>query len=418
MKVRAYTSNHIGEEITSKLSKRVPGKKAFVVLLALLWTHETLLHYFTIVVAKVPIIGFLLQSITAPVLMGGCALLAIPYISKFIKTKEIVLSLIIVIVSLCTWAFNTKYSEPFGNIIVAFLIGCVPLYFVGKALINEIQNESEMWFLYNLSLLSVISTILVCYISGFTLEAEWSSNMSIPYILLPHMLLILAFTFEKVTPINIAVFLIGLVFMLFLGNRGSLVCLLTYILILVIHSYRASKLNKKITMLIAAVAIALFVAMTNMYDTIIAYLYTTALKSGLSVRVFDFVTGSMQNSDSGRSVIQVSLLKAIKANPFGYGLAADQYLVGSYSHNIIIEFWVEYGVFIGTFLAVIIIFLLFSALKNKAFDWPVKRVLWLLICVGFVKLFISGTYLTEPYFYVLLGLCANLSPTRLHALRK
>lgn len=391
------------------IGEKVPGRGAFVLLLSVLWTYESLYRYLLIAINQLPLIGSELQQIVNIFILLSLVLLSIRYIIRFVNITDIIVVLIIILVSFAMLVFNPVYSFAFEDIALTFLTGCLPLYFVGKAMKDDIQNEDEMRYFYWLSLISVVTTVLYIYIVGFTLQAEWQSNMYFPYVFLPHLLLIFIQITKKITIINIAVFILGLSYIIILGNRGSLVCLILFVLIILIRDFLVSKSKKKLISIFIVVMISMLVYVFNLFEKLIVYLYSLSNNIGLSTKTLDLISGRIEFSDSGRTYILSNLFEVIRENPFGYGIAADRYFVGAYAHNIVVELWVEFGIFLGSMIFIALIALIIRALAKKSCDFQTKQIVWLFIITGFVKLFISGSYLSEPYIYVLIGLCSSLA---------
>ena len=103
-------------------------------------------------------------------------------------------------------------------------------------------------------------------------------------------------------------------------------------------------------------------------------------------------------------IITETIINLIKTKPLtGYGIMADRfYLIDSYAHNLFLELWVHFGVFFGSLIAFAFIYL--PAKNLKKLDDSTKMFIVMLMCMLFSKLMFSGTYLTERYLYLMLGI--------------
>ena len=131
----------------------------------------------------------------------------------------------------------------------------------------------------------------------------------------------------------------------------------------------------------------------------------------MSTRVFQTFLGEFSSGtslDSGRLEIQKELIRQIKINPFGYGLGGDRVFTGWYAHNIFLELIVQFGIFIGGFLCVFLVYIVISSLRKARAEMQILSILLLFICTGLIKLLISGSYLIEPYFFLLLGFAISI----------
>ena len=118
--------------------------------------------------------------------------------------------------------------------------------------------------------------------------------------------------------------------------------------------------------------------------------------------------GELISNDSGRdeNVYSVVRPKIMESPIVGWGIGADRYFLdGSYSHNIFIEVFVHYGIFIGTALFAWLFFfyfrMIFSSRTKRTPDE--KEMLVMMFLYGFVPLLVSGSYLIEFRFWVMLG---------------
>lgn len=110
---------------------------------------------------------------------------------------------------------------------------------------------------------------------------------------------------------------------------------------------------------------------------------------------------------SGRDQIYNLVLKEIHENPImGIGIAGDRRIIGTgYAHNIFIEILGNFGLIVGRILIVVLLVLIVKSLFRRDKQYTNLVVIWL--SLGFFHLMISGTYLTNIKFWILLGLLFN-----------
>jgi O-antigen ligase len=127
---------------------------------------------------------------------------------------------------------------------------------------------------------------------------------------------------------------------------------------------------------------------------------------GFSTRIFQYLLEGEFSVSNARSVLADTVVQAIWEKPiFGHGLMGDRVVTGGYyAHNILLEFLCHYGVFIGSFLLVAAFMIptvaTFRSRKKESFHF-----LLMMTCLVFIKLMMSGSYLLEADFFLLLGLC-------------
>ena len=78
-----------------------------------------------------------------------------------------------------------------------------------------------------------------------------------------------------------------------------------------------------------------------------------------------------------------------------------------YTHNILLEIIGNFGIIIGSILIILLIFLIVRSLLSKEKKYTNLIIIWL--SLGFFHLMVSGSYLTDIKFWILLGLLFNKS---------
>lgn len=142
------------------------------------------------------------------------------------------------------------------------------------------------------------------------------------------------------------------------------------------------------------------------YKNIILVINYNLLKFGFYSRSINLFL-SNEIYLSGRDEIYEMIVQNIVNNPFlGIGIAGDRRVAdGVYAHNIMIEFFANFGVIIGTILITALLFKMTKLLFSKDINVYNMMILW--ISMGFIELLVSGSYLTHIPFWILLGLIIN-----------
>lgn len=232
----------------------------------------------------------------------------------------------------------------------------------------------------------------------------YEGDMDSAYKILPHVCLVLLFTLKKPDVINIVVSALGFLYVVSCGSRGAMLCMLIFIAV-----YLATFKEYKRPWIAYGVLTALVVFIYNSIEAAISVLSEFANKIGMSTRIFAKLANGEFLQSSGRDTIRETLLKAIAEKPLlGYGIGGDHALAGSYAHNIVIEFWVSFGVLIGTVLLLWLLFIIIDALRKVANE-DEKGLILVFVCSCLMKLFLSGTYLGETYFFFMIGLCVGVT---------
>lgn len=400
----------VGADLEIQTKAEIFSKKMFYYFICLLWMYETLFRYVSIVLSRLPYLGGGFLYYFRPIVLILLLASSLPYFFKRLNVSDVIYTIAVMLFVCITVLVNSRYNQEFINSYLwTFVLQCFPMIFVGRIFPELLYDDKKIRFLGLLSLLCLISTILVILQSGANIQADWSGSMYYPYIMLPHLLCLFFIAVNYSNIIYLIVFILGFVFMAMLGNRGSLVCTIVFVIVCLFKYFVKLSFPKKVISIIIFGAIILFFVEGRLYNALLLNIYNFANQHGLSTRLFYFINGDIDAPfDSGRSILREKVIAAIFKNPLGYGLSSDVYFAGAYVHNIFLELLVEFGVIFGSILIVALVLLIVKVLVNRNIEWKIKNVFWLFICASLIKLLISGTYLTDPYVYFMIGMGLTL----------
>lgn len=381
--------------IISRFRNVLKGKKPFDFLVYLIWASSILLDYFRAVLLRIAPASTADLIIT--LLFVFLTILSIKTIIKRIKRSDCALYLIpaiffgmsILLVS------NNEYLSKYADV---FLLRCLPLIIVGIAIdFKTIKNE-----LYIISIISIYAYLVYRFLfgGGMDLSNDWyQEEMVSAYNILPHLLLIILFLFEKPSVINITTALIGSVLLFSLGSRGPAFALLLFIFAYLLFIKKWKKPIKSKLVIVFSVVFILLLS-----KPILELLKYISEKNGMSVRIFTRLAEGSIFDSSGRDELQDIVKDAIFKKPFvGYGFVYDRVLLsGTYTHNIFLELFLTFGIPVGVLMLVFLTQLLLRAILYGSTNFD-KGFVLVLICCGLIKLLFSGSFVDEPYFYLLLG---------------
>jgi len=208
---------------------------------------------------------------------------------------------------------------------------------------------------------------------------------------------------------------VGMVFLIVIGSRGAVLCAITYVVLEFL-------LNKKIHF---ALKILFFVTVVLLFlnlENIVTQIDNILSGYGYESRTINmFFEGTLQEN-SGRSDFYSASVEVIKKFAvFGCGMGGSSFhlfeqIYGiqprlpqpKYSHSLILDFLMEYGVVFGLILLLwILISIITAYVKGRKNGGD--GVLFLLLSISICKLMFSSTYLAESQFFILLGLLVNLN---------
>ena len=374
---------------------------ALRLLILLLWVDRILLEYFRAVFMRLPFIGSMADFIIYGVYIL-LIILALPGIFRNMRAIDFIGGLIVFVVCILNFLLFPDNAETLEENLPVFLLYTFPLYYVGLSL----DFQKIYPWLYKLSLVTIVAfTIYKLFINEPMDETQslYQGDMWGSYNFLPHVGVVAMRMLKKPNILNVSLSVIGIFMIAFLGSRGPLFCIL---LMIALYLFMFKKYKHPVLVKVSFLCLAALVLIG--LDAIMLFLYDLSDNLGLSIRIFEkYFDGGLTDS-TGRDNIQEALFALIQENPIvGHGLFADITATGSYAHNIVIELWVEFGLLLGTGIFIWLTCIIIKPILKwrQLHDWGL--LILPLFVSGFVKLFLSGSYLNEIYLFLLLGICVN-----------
>lgn len=316
------------------------------------------------------------------ILSAGTILLAIPVILKRKGGSFIGFYFFVCILYLIHYFIFPSTIEYWHDNGFRFLIPiCIPTLFC----VLSIKNLE--CFYIALKHICYI-TALCCTVFGLRLltggyDTEDTYFMNFGFLLLlPVIVLFLENTWYSIL-LSILFFLLIVVF----GSRGPLISVAAF------TGYYIVRKKEYILLIVIAI---LFVAG---YSAFSSYLDSM----GISSRTIQmFLSGDMMD-ETGRGEIRNILLKGINENPIiGNGLFGDRALTKGYAHNFFLEVICDFGyVFGGILLLWLLYEIVYVTFYLRGYH---KDIFVAMLCVLFLPLMTSGSYLQEPNFFIFIGL--------------
>lgn len=387
-------------------SSGTTAKKAFDLLMILIWTRYTVYSFVLQIFYYIPYVQKIAGHIF-PVAIAFLSLLALPYIAKRIRLADILvflLGLLLLVASPIIWPKNAPYID---NSMWYIATSVLPMYLLGVCYDhNSLKNK-----LFYASLVGS-GTMLLYQAYQLVLGRDLLyDGMGQAYYLLPSVMYLIYWAFEKNKAKYWVFALIGSVFVSSFGSRGPLLILLIFFAIrFFLKVVKAKSGVVKFFFIIGAVVGITVIISGDVLTNIAEFLSEKLGDMGFSTRVFDyFLEGNIADA-SGRDSISDTILGAIKDNPaFGHGLMGDRmiYNGASFAHNLFLELWCQFGLVFGTILSLLIVCLPIVSIKKQK-DTVFANFILMLGCTILIKLMGSGSYLVEPYLFLLLGICTPI----------
>ena len=239
-------------------------------------------------------------------------------------------------------------------------------------------------------------------------------DMNAAYNLLPSIVYLIYWAFEKRKIWHWLAAFLGLVLCVSYGTRGPILsAVVVFGALFVFWTFTGRRRALKIFMLAVLIVGAREVFTSGMLETFATKITPLFEKLGFSTRIFDYFLEGNLTIDNGRDKLADAVIQAIKEKPlFGYGIMGDRLILDGYVHNIVLEFLCSFGLIGGGILLLLcILTLLRGVFKAKTISD--KRFLISMVAMISVKLLFSNSFIIEPYFFLILGLSIGAARHRL-----
>ncbi len=334
-----------------------------------------------------------------PSFIGALILLNIKEIVKCIMAVDIIGLLIFCCVILFSFILYPSDRKYIIENVPSLFYQAIPYYFLG---IYMNTDKRTFHWIYCVSVFSIAIHILYfiyyCIIRGvyFDYDMTWA------YQILPHVMICFWFYMKNKKVSSLTFSMLGAVYLVFLGARGPIVVLLMYIAVL---NLKYTKNIGRIIFMAVILSISYIVFFTEIPIRLAVVLYGYAEKLGFSTRIFSFIAqGSFVIETSGRDQIYRVLGEKISIKPLlGYGIYGEWQFIQNPAHRIWLEIWMHYGIFIGSLLLLMCLYIVYQGYKKKENDDIGDFILLWTVHIATRGIF-GATYLGY-YSFLLFGLC-------------
>lgn len=336
-------------------------------------------------------------QLTSKGLVGLFYLLALPTVLKRNKIKFIGVYFIAIFVFILNYVLFNENWIYLETIIFPLFFTCLPSFIYAYSindwdiLMKVMKKTAKITF--------VVGTLIgILVFTGNASVGAYSMSLSY-YMLLPAIIYMNEFM-EKTSFKSGVALLISFLVILSLGSRGAIMCIGVFAILKFPKSLRNVTYTKIVVYL---VIFSIIVTGLIFLNEILRHIYNFLLGYGIRSRsIWLFLEGSIHLS--GRDRIYNNVFREILNNPFlGIGLAGDRLVMGgSYAHNIFIEILANFGIIIGVFVVVALLYITIKPLFIKDTKAYNMVIIWL--SIGFISLFVSGSYLADFKFWIMLGL--------------
>lgn len=374
------------------------------ILVWLIWTSQTIFEYVEEVIERIPGLSFI-ASAFFPTIFVALLIICLPSFMSSVKVKDFcfyAVAVLIVLVSCLVFKESSGYIKDslFGTLCLTF-----PMFFIGLKYEHRETNK-DIYYASVLGIIAVFAYQLYCLILDRELHTD---NMNTAYIILPSVMYVIYWFFNHAKKSSFIWVLLGCILLIIFGTRGPLLIVVVYIFVeFYTKVIRHSRKQNKIIFYVFITLFAFVFFFTNIVSYFASLLGSLFSSLGFSDRIFSFLAEGNISFSNGRDVLYTNALKHISEHfIIGTGVFSDRVVLGNYVHNMVLELWIDFGVFIGTALFCWIVFIPIRALRRSR--EKERHFLLMLVCMVFLKLMLSGSYIEEPFLYFLLGYSLKIS---------
>lgn len=330
-------------------------------------------------------------------------LLSLPTFLKRIKPEDHLFVIVCLLLYTLNFFFFPQNFDALAKRWLNFSIFTVPYYYIGVTL--DIKKFIKAFYIVSITAVIVCAFYELFYLQSSSYVGDVDSseyNMDLAYNMLPHVLMVSWQALKNMRLWRFAIMLLGLMLMLSFGTRGPVVCAIMFIAFYLLF-IRHSKYQK--TMRVVIIAISIFAI--SFLEQFMLFMQVFTYQIGMSTRIFDkYFEGDLAQS-SGRDYIRETIIRELSTDNslFGHGILGSYKYVGTYPHNIVLDFLFSYGWVFGTLLLILILFFIVKMIYACRNDETLLVFGVLLVISSILKMCFSGTYIDDTIFFFLLGYC-------------
>lgn len=316
------------------------------------------------------------------------------------KKISIILSLVLLVgcfeASALIFKNNAVYIQgSLLNVLISFF----PYYIVALGIIDfdDLEERMERYF----PLYILLAWLLLLFAYTGVIRMQTSDYMKIAYdVMIPIGISGYLATKHRDARYYI-LFIVSATALLFIGCRGAFAAVLA-VFLMSLFMIEKNKRMRLITIMLAVLLVVFFKQIIELADFLLGLI-------GYDSRIITRINTASFFQSSGREVIRTHIMGY--AGDHGYkmfGIFGDRYLGGltmnseTYIHNIALEFVIDYGIYLGIALLVLLTVMIITHWKRATHSELV--ILSVFTTMMVVKLMVSSSYLTDPTFFSFLGL--------------
>lgn len=322
--------------------------------------------------------------------------------NKWRIKKYVIVSFIII--SVC-FLLNALISENNPTIVLGIYFEFLLKSFSAFLIASLDTEENE---LYNAFLKIGILNFVAIGLFPFTGFLDSMNYMRFGYAMVPSIMIFIFALIKKEKPKGIffLLTLLSLSLTIVYGNRGPLVALILFGLLIFIFSKQIKLITKFILLSISCMIVTVIIK----YDLLIKFLdyiyFDLGIKSYTLEKIRMMILVGISESSSGRESIYSTLWYYIDESPLiGWGVGFSQIILGGTAHNIILQILLESGLLGLIIWGILWLYCLYKYIKiTKLNKIGLFSIATIIIASSIGRLLVSSDMWLRPEFWFALSL--------------
>lgn len=308
-----------------------------------------------------------------------------------IKNKDAVwlfmAELLAVVLYFCTYLMGNLGTETGFKYMIYTCVSVIPFSIMAYCIkdvkiLYQVMKKSSYWQIALLSLMWFVHN--EGYVMSYSYWLLWVSLIHINEF------------FKRKNIGNLILVIYELFTILVIGSRGPVLCIGVYIILRIF----TEKKYRKVQVALLAVG-GMFIVYYNQIGQVLLKLFNDL---GIQSRSLTLLLTNIKYL-SGREWWYETTIQYIKMHPhMGNGIAGYTKIFEDYPHNLILEIYFSFGIWIGTGLILGLTYLIYKSMKIHGNE---KEILLILLAYGGVQLLISGTFLKSFIFGMFLAIAIS-----------
>ena len=389
-------------EIGNFISFKFDRESLLTLLICVVWA-SMLFTFARGIINRLPVLGDHTEAIIVIVTVTAIVMAVPSLINKFCLA-DYLFFFALVFYYVANYVFFPD-NAPFLTENAYMCLCCVfPYYFIGRVI--DIDKLFNLFVLLSVVCIYMDLFYYLVYSPGNKIVAtsQTYDNMFTAYQSLPHVAMLMWATLRKFSIFKAVTTLLGILFLFSCGTRGTLVCLGFFTII-----YFLFYMNFKGAIYVKSVIVAVVLVTVAFLKEIAVYLFGVFTNFNLSTRIIEkFVYGDLGN-DTQRGALRDIIYKTLESGdyPLGMGVFGSVTRYNFYAHFLPLDLASTFGFIIASII-LLLLFLLIGRAYWAANDKITREFILFTFSISIIKLMFSSTFLLEPFFFLLIGICVRI----------